>query len=146
MVQQIYKTIIENGSLIRHWWANHKLLHEKGESAWEGFENRLEGHLLIHRTVGCKSFSLPQPLSYPLCCVFRPANGCSARRSLVEIDSLMLKRILRVFTIYRTYNTIYNNKFLPPPGLEPRSLGPVSRWLIHYAPVSHTCRKSGVIF
>ena len=31
----------------------------------------------------------------------------------------------------------YNNKFLPPPGIEPRSLGTVSRWLIHYATVPH---------
>ena len=37
----------------------------------------------------------------------------------------------------RTYNTIYINKFLPPPGCEPGSLGTVSRWLIHYATVPH---------
>ena len=31
---------------------------------------------------------------YPgVCCVFQPANGCSARRSLVEKDFLMLKQI-----------------------------------------------------
>ena len=30
----------------------------------------------------------------------------------------------------RTYNKIYINKFLPPPGFEPRFLGTVSRWLI----------------
>ena len=37
----------------------------------------------------------------------------------------------------RTYNTIYINKFLPPPGFELRSLGTISRWLIHYASVPH---------
>ena len=29
------------------------------------------------------------------CCVFRPANGCSARRLLVEIDFLMLKQLFQ---------------------------------------------------
>ena len=40
----------------------------------------------------------------------------------------------------RTYN-LYN-KFLPPPGCEPRSLGSVSRWLIHYATVPHPPTQS----
>ena len=37
----------------------------------------------------------------------------------------------------RVCNTIYINKFLPPPGFEPQSLGTVSRWLFHYASVPH---------
>ena len=41
--------------------------------------------------------------------------------------------------INRTYNTIYFNKFLPPPGFEPRSLDTVSRWLINYGTVPHNC-------
>ena len=43
----------------------------------------------------------------------------------------------------RTYNTIYINKFLPPPGFEPGSLGTISRWLIHYAMVPH---NAGTVF
>ena len=32
------------------------------------------------------------------CCVFRPANGCSARRSLVKIDFLTLKQLFPSLT------------------------------------------------
>ena len=33
------------------------------------------------------------------------------------------------------------NKFLPPPGLEPGSLGKISRWLIHYATVPYPLKN-----
>ena len=32
-----------------------------------------------------------------ICCVFRPANGCSARLSLVKINFLMLKQLFAYF-------------------------------------------------
>ena len=34
----------------------------------------------------------------PICCVFQPANGYSARCSLVEIDFLMLKQLFPSLT------------------------------------------------
>ena len=34
---------------------------------------------------------------YVICCVFRPANGCSACRSLVKINFLTLKQLFALF-------------------------------------------------
>ena len=34
-----------------------------------------------------------------VCCVFRPANGCLARSSLVEINFLMLKQLFACFLV-----------------------------------------------
>ena len=60
------------------------------------------------------------------CCVFRPANGCSACRSLVKIDFLMLKQlflslteqnkqkikdILRVNEVYKVVNGLFISKY-----------------------------------
>ena len=35
------------------------------------------------------------------CCAFRPANGCSTRRSLVEINFLMFKQLFTSFSIIK---------------------------------------------
>ena len=37
------------------------------------------------------------------CCVFRPANGCSARRSLIEINFLTLKQLFAHFLVNKCY-------------------------------------------
>ena len=51
--------------------------------------------------------------------------------TLCYLTSVFFKRLAPIGALFsqmnRTYNTIYNNKFLPPPGFEPRSLGTVSR-------------------
>ena len=36
--------------------------------------------------------------TYQICCVFRPTNGCSVRRLLVEIKFVMLKQLFLLQT------------------------------------------------
>ena len=44
----------------------------------------------------------PSCEGFYLCCVFRPVNGCSAHRSLVEINFLTLKQLFAYFLVNKS--------------------------------------------
>ena len=59
--------------------------------AEQPFAGRNTQHVAIWAQIFCERDS-------DLCCVFRPANGCSACHSLVEIDFLTLKQLFPSLT------------------------------------------------
>ena len=70
----------------------------------------------------CYSLIKNQILIYA-CCVFRPAKGCSARRSLVEINFLTLQLFLtlkQLFTVFLDSNIAKNKKIVLLKELYPR--------------------------